>query len=67
MIGFGDQWWDVAKKSVYYEEIIRRMENPKVHKQSSLSEILDAIFPKGSRHREFVKIFKPKEKWGLNS
>lgn len=67
IIGFGDQWWDVAKKSVYYEEIIRRMANPKVHKQSSLAEILDAIFPKGTKRREIVKKFKPKEKWGLNS
>lgn len=68
VVGFGKFWWDRARKSVYYEEIIKRMANPKVRcRKKSVQELLDLIFPKGSKPRIIMKKLKKEQKWGLNS
>lgn len=57
MIGYGYEWWKYARKSPYYEEIVRRMciiatRNEQV---TFIHYIVDIVFPKGSKRREYIK------------
>jgi len=67
VIGYGDDWWKLARQSLYYEEILRRMANQKSKRNSSFREMLDLTLPKGTQRRELAKKLKPVEKWGLNT
>ena len=65
---YGNDWWEIARQSVYYEEILRRMMQPVQHRIPSLLDMRDTIFPKGSRRRKFFKnIFVKPVRWGLDS
>ncbi len=60
MIGFGDIWWSYARKSVFYEEIIRKMCISSINQiydknKSFYRTIFDVFFPKGSHRREILK------------
>ncbi len=61
LVGFGDKWWGYARKSVYYEEILRRMcivacgNSESNNKRKLLFRIADVILPKGTVRREIVK------------
>lgn len=65
-VGFGDQWWKYARKSLYYEEFIRRMcitetlnsinsMNNSRKIKNRVKSIGNKLFPKGSRRRIFIK------------
>ena len=65
MVGYGNKWWIYARKSPYYEEILRRMCLITVKNDRNEGGILgrrclDSIFPKGSRRRAFLKTLFPK-------
>lgn len=65
MVGYGELWWENARNSAYYEEIIRRMcmsavKNESIPNCSMPRRILNFIFPMGSRRRLLLKkIFPP--------
>ena len=65
MVGYGNKWWSCARKSSYYEEILRRMclitvKNDRNEGKTLGRRYLDSIFPKGSRGRAFLKTLFPK-------
>lgn len=63
LVGFGDKWWYYARKSVYYEEILRRMSimavrgELKVGKKliQKIGDKLLPIFPRDSSFRKLCK------------
>lgn len=62
LVGFGDKWWYYARKSVYYEEILRRMSVIAVRGDLSLGKngfkrlaINFASFPRNSSFRKVCK------------
>ena len=63
LVGFGDKWWYYARKSVYYEEILRRMSVIAVRGDLSLGkkwiqkvgDIFLPIFPRDSFFRNMFK------------
>lgn len=63
LVGFGDKWWHYARKSVYYEEILRRMSVIAVRGDLSLGKkwiqkIGDKflpVFPRNSSFRNMCK------------
>ncbi len=65
---YGSDWWQIARQSVYYEEIMRRLLTPVQHRVSSKLDVRDTLFPKGTRRRKFLKKWFVKPiRWGLNS
>lgn len=63
-VGFGDKWWFYARKSPYYEELLRRMclsneksmnETPRLTIIQKVSRKLLPIFPKGNWFRKICK------------
>ena len=65
VVGYGNKWWNCARKSPYYEEIIRRMCLVATRSDRNEGKILgrkflDFIFPKGSKGRDFIKKMFPK-------
>lgn len=78
MVGYGDKWWSVAKKSPYYAELLRRLSVVSVRSEfgydrlliQKIGDKLLPIFPRNSRFREFCKkiysvFFKsPNKEWG---
>ncbi len=63
LVGFGDKWWYYARKSMYYEEILRRMSVIAVRGDLSLGkkwiqkvgDIFLPIFPRDSFFRNMFK------------
>ncbi len=66
LVGFGNDWWITARKTIYYEEILLRMNRPKSKKRRFINELGDIFLPLGSQRREFIKKFIPKKQWGLS-
>lgn len=68
MVGYGELWWENARYSAYYEEILRRMcmlaiKNENMLNVSFARKILSIVFPIGSRRRKILKkIFPPQSK-----
>lgn len=59
-IEFGNRWWHYAEQSPYYEEIVRRRDIGKVsQKQPVLRNIVDKLFPMGTRRRVMIKRILP--------
>lgn len=74
MIGYGDEWWNYARKSVYYEVVLnRRLQTSVFHKKKLHDYIFlvgDKIFPKGSKGRAVIHNYKIKrisEHYGIHS
>lgn len=66
IVGYGDKWWKYARKSSYYEEIVRRMclmaiENSQWLKKSFGRKCIDLVFPMNTKRREIVKRIFPKQ------
>lgn len=63
MVGYGDVWWMYARKSVYYEEIVRRMAMVAVESKNRFdikNRIVNKLLPLHSHRRKIVKsIVKP--------
>lgn len=66
MVEVGNSWWNYARQSVYYEEILRRLmiwtikvEGSSIPK-SIPRKIADGILPLGSRRRKLIKKIIPK-------
>lgn len=78
LVGFGDCWWQYARTSPYYEEILRRLAVVSVRSEFGIGKLwvqklgdqLVSIFPRGSRFREFCKTMyatfftPPNKEWG---
>ena len=55
-----EDWWAIARRTEYYEEILRRMSRFEPDNRSGVRVVLDEVFPKGTKRREIVKcIIKP--------
>ncbi|MDO4921594.1 MAG: glycosyltransferase [Phascolarctobacterium sp.] len=57
MIGYGYRWWEYARKSPYYEEVVRRMciiaaRNERV---GILHRVIDLLLPRGTTRRDVIK------------
>lgn len=66
IIGFSDIWWKAARRTIFYEEILRRMSVPQKRKRKHfLERIMDALFPKGTRRRAFFKRYVLNVHWGM--
>ena len=60
MMMMAEDWWAVARRTEYYEEILRRMSRIEPDNRSGLRVLIDEILPKGTRRRAVVKrIVKP--------
>lgn len=64
-VGFGYIWWQYARQSIYYEEIIRRMclfnvKSTYFEKQIWIRRYGNVIFPIGSSRRKFLNLIFPK-------
>ena len=78
LVGFGDRWWQYARMSPYYEEILRRLAIVSIRSElgigrlwvQKLGDRLENIFPRGSKFREFCKkvyatfFTPPNKEWG---
>ena len=56
-------WWKYARKSPYYEVILQRMQlcHTNIPQLSFARKVADKFFPKGSRRRECLKWFIPRD------
>ena len=58
-VEFGEEWWNYARTSSYYEEILRRMAIRAVSQESSktsyVRRIGNRLFPIGTKRRRFTK------------
>ena len=54
-------WWNYARKSEFYELIIHRMTYVPINNLSFARRVADKYFPKGSRRREMLKFFIPRD------
>lgn len=52
---FAEDWWFFARKSSYYEELLRRMCLPKNDNRSNIRRLFDFVFPKNTKRRRMVK------------
>lgn len=50
-----EDWWYFARKSDYYEELLRRLCIQEPDTRSTIRKIADKIFPKGSKRRWIIK------------
>ena len=50
-----NDWWEIARQSVYYEEILRRMMQPVQHRIPSLLDMRDTIFRRVAEEEIFLK------------
>lgn len=68
IVCFGPEWWQIARSSIYYEEILRRS-CTKIEKQkSSVLDFVETIFIKDSkRYNTIKKCIEKKNKWGMNT
>lgn len=60
LVGYGELWWQNARNSAYYEEIIRRMcivsiTNENMANCSFARRMLNVLCPVGSNRRKFLK------------
>ncbi len=65
-VGFGNVWWQYARKSVYYEEIVRRMclasvKSEYFRKQIWIRRWGDVFFPRGTKRRKVLNLIFPKQ------
>lgn len=65
LVGCGEKWWEYARKSPYYEEIIRRMalvamKSNEGSEKFGIRKLLTIIFPKGTKRRKILKDLFPK-------
>lgn len=58
---FANIWWNYARKSEFYELIIHRMTYVPIKNLSFARRVADKYFPKGSRRREMLKFFIPRD------
>lgn len=70
MVGEGIAWWEYARASVYYEEILRRLmiytikiETSIPPQQSLFRRVVEKIIPRGTRRRAFVNRVIPRGSW----
>lgn len=68
-VGYGYMWWEVARKSVYYEEILRRMSILAIKGEMNSGKVtfgrrvLNLFFPKGSFVRRVLSRIFPKRSY----
>ncbi|KAF1680107.1 glycosyltransferase [Veillonella sp. R32] len=66
LVGEGNHWWEYARQSPYYEEIIRKMcllsirGEINTRKNFNLRIIAEKIFPENSERREVLRSWFPK-------
>lgn len=65
IVGFSDIWWETARRTVFYEEILRRMATPRHQKSSFFRTITDCLFRKGTKRRALFKRYVLRIRWGL--
>lgn len=58
---YADIWWDYARKSEFYETILHRMSYTPINNVSFARRVADKYFPKGSKRREMLKFFIPRD------
>lgn len=66
LVGYGVNWWNYARVSPYYEEIIRRMcliasRNDRNVGKTFGRKCIDLMFPVNTNRREFIKKIFPKQ------
>lgn len=66
MVEYGDKWWNYARQSPYYEEIVRRMCIAAVRDEKNSDKIfarkcMDIFFSKDSQIRKFFRRMFPKK------
>lgn len=71
MVEEGITWWEYARQSVYYEEILRRLMIFTIKVETSRlkpprKRILDVILPFGSSRRKIAKKIAPRGSWLWN-
>lgn len=54
---FGNEWWNFAKKTPYYEEMLRRLAVTVVNQERDIKKrrIVDKFFPLGTKRRLILK------------
>ena len=68
---FAEVFWERARKSCFYEIILRRMMLStsgilNIHRLSFARRYADKFFPKGTRRREMLKRIIPRGSWQFN-
>lgn len=78
LVGLGERWWQYARTSPYYEEILRRLAINSVRSELEINKLwiqkigdrFVKICPRGSKVREFMKwiyaafFTPPNKEWG---
>ena len=57
MMFLAEEWWSVARGTVFYEELLRRLCIQMPDTRSKIRKLVDKLLPKGSGRREFFKRF----------
>lgn len=57
MMFLAEEWWQVARGTVFYEELLRRLCIQMPDTRSTIRKLVDWLLPKGSGRREFFKHF----------
>ena len=57
MMFLAEEWWKVARGTVFYEELLRRLCVQMPDTRSTIRKLVDWLLPKGSGRREFFKRF----------
>lgn len=73
MVGEGIAWWEYARESVYYEEILRRLMIYTIKVENSIGQTkpknrcIDKLLPVGSKRRAIAKRIIPRDsaRWNL--
>lgn len=57
MMFLAEEWWRVARMTIFYEELLRRLCVQMPDTRSMIRKLVDRLLPKGSSRREFFKRF----------
>lgn len=57
MMFLAEEWWQVARGTVFYEELLRRLCIQMPDTRSTIRKLVDRLLPKSSGRREFFKRF----------